>query len=294
MRRAGRGRRRRREILDNVWDFAFEGDPNIVEVYIRHLRRKLDEPFGRQLIETIRGAGLPARPRRRLTRCAGSRPSGCASPWRAVAGRRRRARRRRRAGWSARSAHSLTHERRRPPPGCARATSPRRSTTATSAARSPCHAATRTSCRSSTATAASSPRRRTSPATPRISRLEPDADGYAARTRAPASTEGDGPFRVVAPRVEHDATGTYTVYVARQPRAGRPTAPTASMRLLLVGAPALLAARGRRLTWVVTGPGAAPGRGDPARGRGHRRRGPAPARARARDRTTRSVAWRGR
>jgi DNA-binding response OmpR family regulator len=45
------------EILDNVWDFAFEGDPNIVEVYIRHLRRKLDEPFDRQLIQTIRGAG---------------------------------------------------------------------------------------------------------------------------------------------------------------------------------------------------------------------------------------------
>ena len=45
------------EILNNVWDFAFEGDPNIVEVYIRHLRRKLDEPFGRQLIQTIRGAG---------------------------------------------------------------------------------------------------------------------------------------------------------------------------------------------------------------------------------------------
>jgi DNA-binding response OmpR family regulator len=45
------------EILENVWDFAFEGDPNIVEVYIRHLRRKIDEPFGRQAIETIRGAG---------------------------------------------------------------------------------------------------------------------------------------------------------------------------------------------------------------------------------------------
>jgi DNA-binding response OmpR family regulator len=45
------------EILDNVWDFAFEGDPNIVEVYVRHLRRKLDEPFGRHLIETFRGAG---------------------------------------------------------------------------------------------------------------------------------------------------------------------------------------------------------------------------------------------
>ncbi len=45
------------EILDNVWDFAFDGDPNIVEVYVRHLRRKLDEPFGRELIQTIRGAG---------------------------------------------------------------------------------------------------------------------------------------------------------------------------------------------------------------------------------------------
>jgi two-component system OmpR family response regulator len=45
------------EILDNVWDFAFEGDPNIVEVYVRHLRKKLDEPFERHLIQTIRGAG---------------------------------------------------------------------------------------------------------------------------------------------------------------------------------------------------------------------------------------------
>jgi two-component system OmpR family response regulator len=45
------------EILENVWDFAFEGDPNIVEVYIRHLRRKIDEPFGRASIQTIRGAG---------------------------------------------------------------------------------------------------------------------------------------------------------------------------------------------------------------------------------------------
>jgi two-component system, OmpR family, response regulator len=45
------------DILGHVWDFAFEGDPNIVEVYVRHLRRKLDDPFGRQLIETIRGAG---------------------------------------------------------------------------------------------------------------------------------------------------------------------------------------------------------------------------------------------
>jgi two-component system, OmpR family, response regulator len=45
------------EILDNVWDFAFDGDPNIVEVYIRHLRRKIDVPFERRAIETIRRAG---------------------------------------------------------------------------------------------------------------------------------------------------------------------------------------------------------------------------------------------
>ncbi len=44
-------------ILENVWDFAFEGDPNIVEVYIRRLRRKIDEPFGCHSIETIRGEG---------------------------------------------------------------------------------------------------------------------------------------------------------------------------------------------------------------------------------------------
>ncbi|MCA9855336.1 MAG: winged helix-turn-helix transcriptional regulator, partial [Dehalococcoidia bacterium] len=44
-------------ILDNVWDFAFEGDPNIVEVYIRRLRRKIDEPFATTSIETVRGAG---------------------------------------------------------------------------------------------------------------------------------------------------------------------------------------------------------------------------------------------
>ncbi|MET8834909.1 response regulator transcription factor [Micromonospora sp. NPDC004540] len=44
-------------ILDHVWDFAFDGDPNIVEVYVRHLRRKIDEPFGRSAIQTIRLVG---------------------------------------------------------------------------------------------------------------------------------------------------------------------------------------------------------------------------------------------
>jgi two-component system, OmpR family, response regulator len=56
MRRAGRVARKS-EILDAVWEYDFEGDPNIVEVYIRRLRRKIDEPFGRRDIETIRGAG---------------------------------------------------------------------------------------------------------------------------------------------------------------------------------------------------------------------------------------------
>ena len=47
----------KREILEQVWDYEFPGDPNIVEVYIGHLRKKMDRPFGRRAIETIRGAG---------------------------------------------------------------------------------------------------------------------------------------------------------------------------------------------------------------------------------------------
>jgi two-component system, OmpR family, response regulator len=47
----------KREILAHVWDFDFDGDPNIVEVYVRHLRDKVDRPFGRAAIETVRGAG---------------------------------------------------------------------------------------------------------------------------------------------------------------------------------------------------------------------------------------------
>jgi DNA-binding response OmpR family regulator len=45
------------QILENVWDPAFDGDPNVVEVYIRYLRLKLDAPFGRNAFETIRGMG---------------------------------------------------------------------------------------------------------------------------------------------------------------------------------------------------------------------------------------------
>lgn len=47
----------KRQILDAVWDGDFDGDPNIVEVYVRHLRNKLDRPFGREAIQTLRGAG---------------------------------------------------------------------------------------------------------------------------------------------------------------------------------------------------------------------------------------------
>jgi two-component system, OmpR family, response regulator len=47
----------KRQILDHVWGDDFEGDPNIVEVYIRHLRIKLDRPYARESIETVRGAG---------------------------------------------------------------------------------------------------------------------------------------------------------------------------------------------------------------------------------------------
>jgi DNA-binding response OmpR family regulator len=47
----------KRNILDHVWDFDFDGDPNIVEVYIRRLRTKLQRPDGGAVIETVRGAG---------------------------------------------------------------------------------------------------------------------------------------------------------------------------------------------------------------------------------------------
>lgn len=44
-------------IIENVWDAHFDGDPNIVEVYIGYLRKKIDQPFGRAAIQTERGMG---------------------------------------------------------------------------------------------------------------------------------------------------------------------------------------------------------------------------------------------
>lgn len=47
----------RTQILDHVWDFAFDGTSNVVDVYVRYLRDKIDRPFGRSTLETVRGHG---------------------------------------------------------------------------------------------------------------------------------------------------------------------------------------------------------------------------------------------
>ena len=51
----------RTEILEHVWDFAYDGTSNVVDVYVRYLRDKVDRPFGRDAIETVRGAGYRLR-----------------------------------------------------------------------------------------------------------------------------------------------------------------------------------------------------------------------------------------
>jgi two-component system OmpR family response regulator len=45
------------QILRSVWDSNYDGDDNVVEVYIGYLRRKIDVPFGIATIETVRGVG---------------------------------------------------------------------------------------------------------------------------------------------------------------------------------------------------------------------------------------------
>ena len=47
----------KQDILEHVWDAHYDGDPNVVEVYVGYLRRKVDAPFGRHSLQTIRGAG---------------------------------------------------------------------------------------------------------------------------------------------------------------------------------------------------------------------------------------------
>jgi two-component system OmpR family response regulator len=52
----------RSHLIDHVWDFAYEGGSNIVDVYMRYLREKVDRPFGRESIQTVRGAGYRIQP----------------------------------------------------------------------------------------------------------------------------------------------------------------------------------------------------------------------------------------
>lgn len=47
----------REQIMENVWGYNYEGDTNVIDVYIKYLRSKIDEPFGTKLIRTIRGVG---------------------------------------------------------------------------------------------------------------------------------------------------------------------------------------------------------------------------------------------
>jgi two-component system OmpR family response regulator len=53
----------RETILEGVWDFAYDATSNIVDQYIRYLRNKVDRPFGRTSIETVRGVGYRLRKR---------------------------------------------------------------------------------------------------------------------------------------------------------------------------------------------------------------------------------------
>ena len=50
------------QLLDAAWDLAFESQSNVVDVYIRYLREKVDRPFGRNSIETVRGVGYRLSP----------------------------------------------------------------------------------------------------------------------------------------------------------------------------------------------------------------------------------------
>jgi len=51
----------RLHLLEHAWDFAYDNRSNVVDVYVRHLRRKVDEPFGRRSLETVRGSGYRLR-----------------------------------------------------------------------------------------------------------------------------------------------------------------------------------------------------------------------------------------
>jgi two-component system OmpR family response regulator len=56
MRRAGEVLSRT-QLIEHVWDFAYDGESNVVDVYVRYLREKIDRPFGTNSLVTVRGAG---------------------------------------------------------------------------------------------------------------------------------------------------------------------------------------------------------------------------------------------
>jgi two-component system OmpR family response regulator len=60
MRRAGEVLSRY-QLLEHAWDYEYENRSNVVDVYVRYLRQKIDRPFGRDTIETVRGAGYRMR-----------------------------------------------------------------------------------------------------------------------------------------------------------------------------------------------------------------------------------------
>ena len=60
LRRAGEALSRV-QLLDGAWDMSFESRSNVIDVYVRYLREKIDRPFGRQAIETVRGIGYRLR-----------------------------------------------------------------------------------------------------------------------------------------------------------------------------------------------------------------------------------------
>ena len=51
----------RLELLEHAWDFGYENRSNVIDVYVRYLREKIDRPFGVKSIETVRGAGYRLR-----------------------------------------------------------------------------------------------------------------------------------------------------------------------------------------------------------------------------------------
>ncbi len=65
-------------IVEHVWDMDYDGLTNIVDVYIRHLRSKIDDRFPQKLIQTVRGIGYMIDARRQASRTSGGTGAGAA------------------------------------------------------------------------------------------------------------------------------------------------------------------------------------------------------------------------